>query len=463
MRIKRAMMGCLLAALGAMPIMLNGTPALAREIMTWNLQGATFTDSNNNQSGVWPLVLDKMADFDKEFAAIQEAGSSARIRQQLAGVSDGPVTRTLVDRALVIGLPDNFNVFAISGRFAADGSSYNIYVLEDIQPNQRSLALVLRNVTGRSLRVIPSTTGGCDRPAFGISVGNGPIYFSIHAPASCRAFSFGPNILALIDEALPNIRWVALGDWNINIGNESNRLGPRGNNLNTPFGADIANPDLVNAQVYRSDSNTQDAREPDGLPRSALDYAFANYAFASPVGTVIGQPDLLSPSDHLPVNYNDAPTDPGQPSPPSPPAPPNANLDGARARITLPATGQEITYSSEGFGLALTDPDIATSSSFTDQTCLAQYTLSSIAASYVLSPCLTDAPNWSNGFSRFLLSGDGSVIDESDAWIFQPDGQGNVFIVSLADNRRLVVAADGSLQIGSVDSGTAFRVEVVPQ
>jgi hypothetical protein len=53
MRIKRTMISGLLATLGAMSIVLNGTPAMAREIMTWNIQGAT----SNGGAPIWPAVL----------------------------------------------------------------------------------------------------------------------------------------------------------------------------------------------------------------------------------------------------------------------------------------------------------------------------------------------------------------------------------------------------------------------
>ena len=455
-RMRRKLLGCLLAVLGAIPLALEGAPALALNLMTWNIQGATNM-RNGGEVGTWQFVIGTMRENNKQVAAIQEAGNPDEIERQLRPRARAGTFRseTITD---VPGLPTGFVIRRI--RVQIQGDNYTIYVLDGsaADPNGKRVALVLRNVEGDdSLRVeqIPDSP----RPALGIRV-QGTTYFSIHSPASGRALEAGRAALSLIANRIDG-NWVALGDWNVNIGNANNPRNPRGGNPSTPFGADIANPDLVGAQVYRSDRNTQNARA-DGGPQNALDYAFANYPFANPQGTVIRQPGQNEPSDHLPVNYDDTPIQAGG-GPPSPPAPPNADLDGQCVRISNRESGLELSASSADptNSLQLIDLDSLDGTFenfFADRFCLSLFSLDSGSAAYVVRPDFDPAPTLQNN-GRVILSED-STINGFDAWILRPDGQGNFIFINLQTSRPLTVTRDGATTRAE-GGGTPFFAETV--
>jgi hypothetical protein len=296
MRIKRTMISGLLATLGAMSIVLNGTPAMAREIMTWNIQGAT----SNGGAPIWPAVLRIMIENNKEITAIQEAGDPNVIAAQLEAAG---ATGIQVQPAAVANLPQGFLATLITFQFQAE--NYEIYLLSPnvvTDPRGLRVALVLRGVQGANPQAV---TSSARRPALGITVGN-TTYFSVHATATNQDPSTN-ELLLNIAEAGGSSPWVALGDWNTDISN------PDGIN----FFATRALAADRSIRLQEPNGNTQNART---TLRSRLDYAFSNYNFTR-LGQVIGDLDANNLSDHLPVNYDDTPASPGSP----PPAPPSFN------------------------------------------------------------------------------------------------------------------------------------------
>ena len=479
-RMRRKLLGYLLAALGAMLFVFEGAPAMALNLMTWNIQGAT-NNINGQEFDMWSLVLGRMVTNDKQIAAIQEAGNPDEIERQLRRRAQGAIRTDTIDDAP--GLPAGFVIRRIRARIGS--SSYTVYVLNDTtDPNSNRVALVLRNVEGNNLRVIQIPDA--PRPALGISV-QGTTYFSVHSPASNAALEAGRTALSLISEISGN--WVALGDWNVDIGNANNPRNPRGGNPSTPFGSDIANPDLVGAQVYRTDRNTQNARA-DGGPQRALDYAFANYPFANPQGAVIDRPDSSSPSDHLPVNYDDTPLQGGGDNPPSPPGddpssvlPSDSDLldnryDGQCGRLKEPESGSILgVFGVEGdvLGSLRLIQQPATASAFFGDSLVDTFCFRRFRDNvYIVRLNGFGNPTVQSNGKRVLLSQD--EVNGFDAWILRfEEGRvasedDNTTIVESSDRVTLVnsetgrplTATDDGITNGGGD-GTVFELDLVTE
>ena len=456
-RMRRKLLGCLLAVLGAMPLVFEGAPALALNLMTWNIQGATNM-RNGGEVGTWQFVIGTMRENDKQIAAIQEAGSPNEIERQLMGRAQ-PGTFQSITITDVPGLPAGFVIRRIMVRIQDD--NYTIYVLNDTQnSNSKRVALVLRNVQGTNLRVVQIP--GSPRPALGVEA-NGTTYYSVHSPAGSEgvAIDAGRTALFRFNSDDPAGNWVALGDWNVNIGSSDNPIPAETPAARTtpqaPFGTDISEREGI--QVYRSDRNTINARR-DGGPLRAIDFAFANYQFANTQGRVIGQPDPNFSSDHLPVNYDDTPLQGGGGSPPSPPGddpsitiPDDFDLLDNQC-VSIAARGNAISL---GATLSAEDRGVLNPGEVISRFCLEDYGANGITNDYVLRANRFSGPTVQSNGPSVVLSKD--EIDRYDVWIFRIE-DGFVKLVNLATGRPLSIRGRGGVSNDGGDGSKLFDVTI---
>lgn len=280
MKLIKTLVTYLLVIFCMMPVVLGNQTALADEIMTWNIQGTTHLQG---QQQTWLSVIQLMEDSDISIAAIQEAGSFDAIKQQLSGFDHNLQAQNVLTR-------DDSIVRLITFQYQAN--NYYVYMLESTvnDPNGKKIAIVLRNPAQAPNDIVLVHANDARRAALGVRLGN-TYYFSVHANSPSNSGSIS-NIIGNIDNQ--RYQWVALGDWNLNLTQSRIR------EFRTTYG-----PVFQGISIHPPNDNTHNAKQ---IPNKKLDYAFSNLPNNQLVGGNVANnlpyantPNF--PSDHFPVIF----------------------------------------------------------------------------------------------------------------------------------------------------------------